>query len=1196
MMQIPYFDELIEINDKKCRIVEKYAKMRVVLERMCRELTLTENIQFSNLFSRLSYICETKQMNKKSKFQIHRFRVNANKVLHSKYEPTEEEYKQDLKALCETIRFFYNAELPQDVQLEIPSTLSSNFSKNQDKWTILRKSQKYDRIRISVIDTDNYFIYATDEDCPTEEPIKIKRDTDNFNESIKHLWKGCQLNLIDVDIDTHGIYNPAIIILEPDYLIDVSSLAECMQDWGKHPLKFVHNKFEAVANTQYILLGNTANLFFDELINEKEGNPIIYQDVTKKIFQSAPIEFSTCNEINNQFFIEAKNQFQNIKNVINDVFHQQEIDRNKAVLEPSFVCEQLGVQGRLDFLQIDREGKNVVIELKSGKAPFPKTDFSKIRPNHQSQLFIYQIMIQKILGIEFDHLDTYVFYSRYEVSGSNLRLTQPYMLGIKEILNIRNLIVANEYKIAQDKTGLQTKEIIKNITPNTLITDKPLTDKFITERIIPQIEEFQSVFTHANPLELAYFHSFYSFVTKEHCLSKVGSTSHGNNSGFSSLWLSSLEEKKKAGEILYDLKIKDINDLTIHFNVPKYDEYDEDFLPNFRQGDIVILYERNKNTDKVTNKQIFKGTIQDILSEEIIIKLRFKQRNVSVLPKNSKYAVEPDFLDSSYNSMYRGLYCFLQANKDRKELLLNQRTPQTDYRDNIADTSDKMQEIVQKAVMAKDYFLLVGPPGTGKTSRALKSIVEELYRNPDNNILLLSYTNRAVDEICDTLNRVNDVNYIRIGSELSCDEKYRARLLDKNVSCCNTRKEVRDIIKDCRIYVGTVASLSGKTEIFKLKHFQVAIVDEASQILEPHIIGILSAKDSKGENAIDKFILIGDHKQLPAVVLQEEKETAVNDQLLNDIDLTNRRNSLFERLYDLHKKDSRSLVWGMLHQQGRMHPAIAEFPNREFYNGQLEPIPTEHQKEELEYLTDKKDNQFFHLIATKRIAFIPSDKHEADKSNNNKVNKYEADIVSKLVQHVFELYKKSNIEFLSDKTIGVITPYRSQIALIRREIRKLNIPELDKITIDTVERFQGSERDIIIYSFSVNDSNQLEFLSSNSIIEDGKIIDRKLNVVITRAKKQIFVTGNPNILRKNKLYDAFIEFIRSKSGYIFAKPEDFIAGKFTLEASAPPPDVEPAVGSEKGLRYLKVIQTLAKSFFSKIIDSVKALLPERYGR
>lgn len=81
--------------------------------------------------------------------------------------------------------------------------------------------------------------------------------------------------------------------------------------------------------------------------------------------------------------------------------------------------------------------------------------------------------------------------------------------------------------------------------------------------------------------------------------------------------------------------------------------------------------------------------------------------------------------------------------------------------------------------------------------------------------------------------------------------------------------------------------------------------------------------------------------------------------------------------------------------------------------------------------------------------------------------------------------------------------------MIRKEIDKLEIPELQNISIDTVERYQGSQRDVIIYSFTIHHFYQLEFLTANSFIEEGKIIDRKLNVAITRARKQMIMTGMP---------------------------------------------------------------------------------------
>lgn len=1148
---IEFFDDLIEIHNGQNSITDKYPKLRSLLERVCKDLTTNENIQFSNLFSRLNYVCEKTNLDRRKAFQINTLRINANNVLHADFKPTQEDYLQNLKALCNALSHFYG--------ISIPKTLSDIFPKTDFYKPKQRQGKQYDRIRIEISSTDEQFIYAFDEENPTEEPIKIKHQVsginEEFNTTIGKLWKGCQVNLIDVTVDEQGVYLPELIILEPDYLLDISSLAECMKDYGKHPLNFVQSKFEAIKNTSPILLGNAANSFLDEFVNEQPHSPVDYATAMKKVFKSAPFEFSTCSDLSTkekeiEFFQSTKIQFQNIKNVVYNIFPEKKIDRENALLEPNFICEHLGVQGRLDFLQLQsKEGKKFVIELKSGKAPFPETNIELIGLNHKSQAFIYQIIIQKILGVQFRDLNTFILYSKYTDPDANLRLSTPFMAAIKEIMNIRNLIVANERSIASDKTEKQTRIIIDNISPTTLITNPNSNQNFLDRFIIPQINHFKSFFQNANQLEQEYFHSFYSFVTKEHYISKAGDTEYDSKKGISSLWLSSLEEKFEAGEILTDLSIiENLSETDLPTIKLKIPTYEHDFLPNFRQGDIVILYERNEKKDNVTNKQIFKGSIEELTPSEIKIRIRFKQRNQSVLPQNSKYAVELDFLDSSYNTMYRGLYAFLQANQDRKDLLLNQRQPTQDesnYMESVYETKE-IQQVVYKAKIAKDYFLLVGPPGTGKTSLALKSMVEEFYCEPTNNILLLSYTNRAVDEICDALNNVKDnPAYIRIGSELSCEPRHRKRLLEKVIEHCEKRDEVKAEIQKHRIFVGTVASLSSKTELFKLKHFQVAIIDEASQILEPSLIGILSAKNANGGNAIDKFVLIGDHKQLPAVVLQNEESSKVTSLTLNNIGLTDRKNSLFERLYNLHKSDKKSLVWEMLHKQGRMHPDIALFPNYSFYNSQLEAVPTLHQSSNLEYNKFDNENPLQKLIVTKRLALIPSEKHKADKTN--KTNTYEAKIITKLVKQVFDLYQANNLNFSPVETVGIITPFRSQIALIKREIHGLKIPELNNITVDTVERIQGSQRDIIIYSFSVNQYYQLDFLASNNIEDEGQTIDRKLNVAITRAKKQFFVVGNPSILSNNLIYYRFIEFIRSKSGYIKERPEEFLKAKFIVE-------------------------------------------------
>ena len=120
--------------------------------------------------------------------------------------------------------------------------------------------------------------------------------------------------------------------------------------------------------------------------------------------------------------------------------------------------------------------------------------------------------------------------------------------------------------------------------------------------------------------------------------------------------------------------------------------------------------------------------------------------------------------------------------------------------------------------------------------------------------------------------------------------------------------------------------------------------------------------------------------------------------------------------------------------------------------------------------------------------------------------------------------------FSAAKSVGVIVPYRNQIAVIRKEIEKTGIKELEDISIDTVERYQGSQRDVIIYSFTVQNRWQLEFLAANCFMDDARIIDRKLNVAMTRARRQMIMTGNVETLSHNAVFREMISYVESKGG------------------------------------------------------------------
>ncbi len=1100
--------EIDELVDLALPVREKYIALKYILERNCYEFTQEEPLQFPSFFSRLVFLSQKHQLESHLERQLHRLRIKARFLQKDSqnilYQKDYDDAVVALKDFLATVLLNRRKEQENDLKIEtndfqFPDTLRVQVVKNEMENHLL----------VCIADSDQLG------------ELNVRYDVENVNDtfttSVEQFWEGAQINLIACKKDKTGDFIiPQSFVLEPDYLLDVSALAECFTNYGENHLHYFRRKFEQSPVTHYILLGNLANFFLDELIYAENPQRLVFRDIFLRAFKQMPFEFTSCEAIMRRedflaFMAKAETHFENIRRVIMEDFPKTGINSKLCTLEPSFFCEKYGFQGRLDLFQPSdhTEGLHHIIELKSGGLPYPTSDTGRISTNHEVQTIIYRMIIETALKTDNRQIFPAILYSAADIPGTNLRMAPPSRKMEKQILELRNRIVAMEHDLFVNEENGITKYLSEWLD----INNYPRAPKFLEE----QLQGFKRIFSSLSAIEMEYFVRFTSFISREMYILKAGDLGPDTKPGISDLWKREFAERQQNFDLISNLSIEKVEEYERGM-VISFTKHESQPFVNFREGDICVVYPRDWETDSVLNKQILKGTIAEINSKEVIVRFRYKQRNEDYFSKHQHWVIEHDVMDHGYNQMFRSLFAFASSSPEKRRKLLGLDQPDSDFCDNKSNNPTSIEEkqdlVIQKAVSAKDYFLIVGPPGTGKTSIFARKLIEKYYAEPETNILIVAYTNRAVDELCEAIEMAvgGSEEYIRIGSELSCGINYRDRLLQNISAKVSSRNELLQIIQSKRIYVGTLASILGRQEILSMKKFQIAIIDEASQILEPQIIGLLPL--------FDKFILIGDHKQLSTITLQEESKSKVTNHELNKIGLLNCRDSFFERLFRICQKNGWTQAYDTLTYQGRMHQSLSGFVNKNFYENMLLPA-SDWQLEDHILVPRDAENRFQQLIVSRRAAFIQAPQ-QYDFTTSGKVNEQEAELVAFLSKALVEVYQANDLEFQPKKTLGIIAPYRNQIAMIRHKLEMLGIPDLQEVMVDTVERFQGSQRDVIILSFCMNKANQLQFFCN---MNSEKTVDRKLNVALTRARKQLFLIGNEEVLRTHPIYSELLDWI-----------------------------------------------------------------------
>ncbi|MBO4593252.1 MAG: ATP-dependent helicase [Bacteroidaceae bacterium] len=1095
----------------------QYYELYGMMRQLCEDFS--GDRVFSNFFSQLGYVCDMAGVSKTLAAALQSLRRRVGHVEEIRHE----DFPGDVRIVADFVKQLFGSDPPDELLSSLPDVgnESTSHRHNTGVGRVLR-------VRVLRSDTETLYVQPDSDDILIRVSLTAPEDRRYLLELVH---EGSTLNLLDVSVGLDGIYIPQWIIYEPDYLLSPSDLAGVFEPNAITPHYYFLKMLQPRESTYYTLLGNTSGQFLDDIIFRR--STATYADSLRKAFRNYPLDFylqMRSTENISRFHNEARVQFANISHIVEQQMEAvYGFDLRQALIEPSFVCPAVGLAGRMDYLEV---GGYRLIEQKSGKRDEYRNSHKE---QHFVQMMLYQLMIEYTLGLSRDECRAFLLYSRYS---DGLMIERPYMALLHKAIEMRNRIVAMQEKFAENSASCAV--VFEQLDVDAL-RQRPVNDKLWMGYLRPRLETLLRPFTVSLDGQMpakAFFFRFYSFLAMEQWLSRMGVPSSGAH-GYADLWNNPALVRVENGDMYAGLHILAMESAvgddgidTITFGISA-DQQDK--LTNFRTGDAVQIYSYEGLEPNVARQFTLRGKVVSLGTDKVKVVLNNAQRNMAVFgDAQTLFALEHDRVESGSSNLVAGLYSLLTAPKEIQNRFFLHTLPGecSTGLPVLLGNYGSFDELVQKEVAAQEIFLVIGPPGSGKTSCALRYMVEEeLRRSPSSRLLLMAYTNRAVDELCGMLEGIiSDTpmllsDYLRIGHALSADEAYRHRMLAERVGDeLKTVTDIGNLLNRTRIIVGTTTTMMQRQQLLREMHFEVAFVDEASQILEPYLLSFFTL------GVIDKFVLVGDQKQLPAVVQQNADVATIDDESLRSLGFTNCGRSLFDRM--LHRLISlgRNDLYMQILTQGRMHPRLYDFVNRYFYSSRLQCVPLAHQqrdfREVFANLPANADNMTCHL-AEERISFI--DCVPVEDGVNEKVNSAEAGMVASCLSALSALYEANGRELKADD-VGIIVPYRNQISMIRAKLHEKGLNRFMQTTIDTVERYQGSQRDIIIYSFTVRHPGQLHFLTSSVYMETDNAsgtyaVDRKLNVALTRAREQLILIGNYALLQSNEMFARLLDSV-----------------------------------------------------------------------